>query len=524
MKSPLVEALLNPEVYPHPCQKLEVKETHISWVILTGEFVYKIKKPVDFEFLNYTELSMRKHFCEEECRLNHRLAKELYLEVVPIYGEESAPSFKAKGQIIEYAVKMRQFDSSQQFDVALANGNISDSDIDEVAIHLAEFHQSTEVVAKDKPYGKAEQIFEPVQQNFQQMQELIQDPLLQTKLNQIKEWSFQQHQQLTPTFSLRRDQNKIRECHGDFYMANITRYHDKVAIFDCIEFNEPFRMTDTIADVGFLMMDLLDKHHPDLAYRFLSTYMESTEDFHGLLVLRYYTVYRAMVRTKINAFRLAQEEEGSAVYQECLDAIESLLKLSLKLIEPPQKLILMMHGFSGSGKTTVSNELLHLGMIRIRSDVIRKQLLGLAINEKSGSGIAGGLYSDEMSVRTYQALMEKARVILTSGYPVIIDATFLKHEQRELFRHLSEELTVPWLIVDCRANQRTLETRLTDRVNDQAPEASEATVDVLKFQENTRDALTEQEKQHMVIYQQDNLDELLNQIHNTLFMQATLIE
>lgn len=523
MKSPLIEALLNPKLYSHKVEQIELKETHISWVILTGEFAYKIKKPVDFKFLDYTKLEQRKHFCEEELRLNHRLAPTLYLEVVPIYGPESSPRFNGPGDIIEYAVKMRQFDSAQQFDVALDRGDITDQDMDEVAKIMADFHQTAVIADADSDFGSADQILQPVKQNFEQMIPLLDDPIRLNKLKSLSDWSEAEHNKLHAFFQQRREvENKIRECHGDFYMANIARFQGKVTIFDCIEFNEPFRFTDTMADVGFLMMDLLDKHHPDLAYRFLSSYMEYSDDYHGLIVLHYYTVYRAMVRLKINILRMTQEEEGSDAYQECQLAIDNLLKLALKIIQPPQRQIIMMHGFSGSGKSYLSNEILHLGMLHLRSDIIRKQIAKIPANQMSQSGVGLGLYTDEMNARTYHALVEKAHIILQAGYPVIIDATFLKREHRDCFANLGAELGIPWLIIDCRASHPVLVDRINSRLAQD--KTSEATVDVLKYQEDNRDALTPIEREHMIVYRDNDVEAILNQLHNHMFMQATLIE
>ncbi|MDX1802422.1 MAG: phosphotransferase, partial [Marinobacter sp.] len=252
----LIAALQNPALYDHPVTDFQVHETHISWVILTGEFAYKIKKPMDFGFLDFSTLERRRHFCEEEVRLNRRLADKLYLEVVPITGSAEQPKLGGPGEAFEYAIRMRQFDQSDLLDVRQENSRLDDRLLTSLAHQVADFHNHIPAVADDVPLGTPEAVYAGMQENFDQIRPLIDDPQLLAQLDQLESWTESTFSRQQTLIERRRADGFVRECHGDLHLANITVFEGEVTVFDCIEFSEPFRWIDIINDLAFLLMDL----------------------------------------------------------------------------------------------------------------------------------------------------------------------------------------------------------------------------------------------------------------------------
>ncbi|MBP3865899.1 MAG: phosphotransferase, partial [Pseudomonas sp.] len=307
MSQNLIAALQNPDLYPHEVDGFQVIETHISWVILTGPYAYKLKKPVNFGFLDFTELTGREHFCNEELRLNQRLTEGLYLDVLPITGTAEAPAFGGEGPAIEYALKMRQFPQSQLLSTLQANGELNAAHIDEMAQQIARFHMQAPHVPATHYQGTPEAVMDPVRQNFEQIRPFLSDKADLLQLEALQAWAEASFTRLKPLFEQRKAQGFIRECHGDIHLGNATMIDGKVVIFDCIEFNEPFRFTDVYADTAFLAMDLEDRGLKCLARRFVSQYLELTGDYQGLELLNFYKAYRALVRAKVSLFSMPAE-------------------------------------------------------------------------------------------------------------------------------------------------------------------------------------------------------------------------
>lgn len=304
MSQSLIAALQNPALYPHPVEAFQVIETHISWVVLTGPYAYKLKKPMNFGFLDFTDLEKRGHFCNEELRLNQRLTEDLYLEVLPITGSAEAPQLGGDGPVIEYALKMRQFPQSQLLSTLQANGELTSAHIDEMAKQIAHFHLTAPKVPQEHPAGTPDEVMAPVRQNFDQIRPFLSDKSNLAQLDALQAWAESSFERLKPLFSQRKKDGFTRECHGDIHLGNATLINGHVVIFDCIEFNEPFRFTDVYADTGFLAMDLEDRGLKSLARRFISQYLELTGDYQGLEVLNFYKAYRALVRAKIALFSI----------------------------------------------------------------------------------------------------------------------------------------------------------------------------------------------------------------------------
>jgi aminoglycoside phosphotransferase family enzyme/predicted kinase len=489
---PFIEALHDPACYPHPVTTVAVVETHISWVLLTGPYAYKIKKPVALGFLDFSTLTKRRDYCEAELRLNRRLAPSLYLEIVAITGTPAQPRLGGPGEPFEYAVKMVQFPQEAQLDRMLARGTLRPDHIDALAQELAGFHARITVADTDSRFGAPEQVYHPMKENFDQIRPRVASPF-HPQLERLQTWSECAHARLTPALIARRCDGFIRECHGDAHLGNMAWLDDKVVIFDCLEFNENLRWIDVMSEVAFTAMDLDDRERPDLARRFLNDYLEHSGDYAALELLRFYQVYRALVRAKVAVIRLNQaglstEERGQIDRQ-----YRSYADLAERYTQTVAPALLITHGLSGAGKTSVSQGLVEgLGAVRLRSDIERKRLHGLAAQDRSHSGLDRGLYTAGASEQTYQRLAQLARTVLASGFPVIVDATFLKHSQRIVFLNLAETLHVPFAILDVHAPEATLRARIGARERVGA-DASEATGAVLERQLAIREPLTSQE-------------------------------
>ena len=487
---PLILALMEPTGYDHAVGQVQLVETHISWVLLTGVFAYKIKKPLDLGFLDFSTLALRQQACADEVRLNRRLAAELYLGVVAITGSADAPHINGQGSAIEYAVKMRQFPSGATLDRLDERGELGTAQIDQIAARLARFHlEECERAPADSAWGEPEAIARPVAENFQLLVERCNDPAESRRLAILRIWSDAEYVRLTPLMRERKRKGMVRECHGDLHLGNLAWVDGLIVIFDCIEFNPALRWIDVISEVAFCFMDLLHRRHSGLAIRFLNAWLETSGDYEGVALLRYYAVYRALVRAKVAALR-ADQSGGSDVLRA--EASSSLL-LAEQLTQNMPTQLWITHGLSGSGKTTLSQTLLQdYGMIRLRSDVERKRLAGLGTLEHSGAGVAQGLYTQEAGRRTYQHLSRLAERLLTTGWPVIVDAAFLERWQRDLFREVAQRRGLRLNILNLNADPSTLRERIKQRAA-QGQDVSEADLRVLQHQIETEQPLDNDE-------------------------------
>ena len=496
-RTPIIQAMQSPEFYDHEVSEVVMLQTHISWVFLTGKYAYKVKKPVDFGFLNFTELTQRKHFCEEEIRLNGRLAKDIYLQTVAITDSEEGPELNGSGDAVEYAVKMLQFDQSQLVNELLSAEKLDNQHIDDIAMQVADFHQSIEVSGSSSNLGTAESVNAPVIQNFDQLEPLITDTQAQEQLSRLRDWSAQEFEKIESILKNRKASGFIKECHGDMHLGNMALIDNHVTIFDGIEFNDEFRWIDVMSEVAFLVMDLFDRKSSGFAYRFLNSYLEHSGDYEGIEVLRFYLVYRAMVRAKIASFTLLTPDLSEAEKIKTMQQYTSYTDLAEQFTQSNELSLLITHGVSGSGKTTISQKLVeNEGLIRIRSDVERKRMYDLKASENSKSAINSGIYSKEASLKTYQKLEKLAKIILKSGYSVIVDATFLKQADRNVFLKLSKELSVRFIIIDLTADKAILEKRILQRSSD-TNNASEADLSVLENQLSSMEALSSEEIKHI---------------------------
>jgi len=476
---PIIKGLLRPQAYPHPVERVDHIETHISHVLLAGGYAYKVKKPINLGFLDFSTLARRKFFCEEEIRLNGRLAPQIYLAVVPVVGTTATPRMGGEeGTILEYAVKMRRFDQ----DALLTRRTLSPGLADRLAERVAAFHAEIPAAANDSAFGTPETVLGAMAENFEQIRRRLSAPEELARLRDLENWTRARHAALRPVVEARRLEGHVRECHGDMHRGNIALVNEQLVIFDGIEFNPHLRWIDTMSEVAFLVMDLEEADKTVAARRLLNRYLEHSGDYQALLALDFYKVYRAMVRAKVTAIRLGQPDVEAAEAAQDREDYERYLVLAEGYTQPRPRRLYLTHGVSGSGKSRLSAILRErLPLIHIRSDVERKRLFGLPPGARTGSSVDAGLYSEDATMRTYARLLQLAELILEAGYSPLVDATFLKAAQRRPFLDLAAEKGCACTIFEPLAPKGVLLSRVAAR-NAAGRDPSEADRVVLEAQ------------------------------------------
>jgi len=491
---PLIGALLEPRCYPEPPAKVDLVETHASWLLIAGNFVYKIKKPVVLPFLDYGTLERRLACCTAELQLNRRFAPDLYLEVVSIVDQGGRPVVGGSGRILEYAVKMRRFAESGRLDRLCVHHHLHPQHVSELGTRIAAFHQAAAVAPPASDFGRPERVRSQVLDNLSTLEALLPDGPIQAQLTLLSAWSLRNSDRLVPQLAARRAAGRIRECHGDLHLGNLVLIGSRVRLFDCIEFSEDLRWIDVASEIAFTYIDLLSHQQPALAGWFINEWLSASGDYAALAVLRYYAVYRALVRAKIAAIRAAQASGD-------FSTAGHYLALGIHLTQARAKRLIITHGLAGCGKSRAARQLVLQdtagSTIRLRSDVERKRLFGLAPTADSKSPVDRGIYSPEASEQTYSRLHKLASEALAGGWSVVVDAAFLQHSWREDFRDLAKRAEVPFHIVAPQASHAQLRARLRRR-NARGHDPSEATPAVLERQMACVDALTADERQHLL--------------------------
>jgi len=486
--------MLTPSAFPHPVARLEIKETNISWVMLTGPYAYKVKKSVDFGFIDSSTLSKRQHLCEEELRLNRRLAPDLYMDVVAITRDAVGMRVGGHGQVIEYAVRMRQFDASEELSTLLEHGTVSAQDIGDLAVSISALHASAPRAPCGTEYLYTEQLHDAVLGNMAVLLAHLDAGTQLPEMGTIIDWTHDFLHDALSLLRLREQSGFIRECHGDLHARNIVRWRGRLTPFDCLEFDPKLRWIDVMNDVAFLVMDLMTYVRTDLAFTFLNSYLEHTGDYDGVRLLPFYAVYRALVRATVDSIGV---ERDVAHREQFRQRLRMRVKTAADFIGAPPPTLFIMHGPSGSGKSFISERLAaQLGAVRIRSDLERKRL---AESQPPGArkvGFMQGIYTPDFSHRTYSRLLECAKSCLQGGVNVIVDAAFLNSEDRRLFGELAAQQAVQYVIVACEADRRIMVERIERRQAKVDP--SDADVAVLDRQLQNRATLRPDECLHVV--------------------------
>ena len=485
----LIESLSHGHAYVHPVEDVRVLDTHISWVVLTGDLAYKIKKPIKLDFLDYSTLAKRKHFCERELELNRRWAPGLYLDVVPICGSFSEPFVGGKGPPIEYAVRMKQFPQSAQLDEQLVAGRLDAADM----FGLAETVAKTHAAVPAYTLLSAAEFFAATRQVMLDNFDFLHEGTDAEALDKLLSWTRESLNDCRQLVIDRYENGFVRECHGDLHLKNLVRLPSGIVPYDCVEFSVELRNIDVISDVSFLVMDLVARGETQFAYAFINRYLECSGDYAGVLLLGLYVVYHALIRAKIAAIRSIERVQDVERLQDLEEAVH-YCAVATRWIDAGRPRLVLMHGLSGSGKTRLSQQLmLRLPAVRVRSDIERKRMHGLTETEDSGSAVGEGLYAPDSRTDIYERLLGLAEDILEAGHNVIVDASFLDRAERNRFRALAEKVGSDFLIVSVSAAREELHRRLDSRQHESA-DSSEADVAVLRYQLEHADTIDVDER------------------------------
>ncbi len=486
--STLIASMNNAFAFGHPVGDIRLIETHISWVLLTGTYAYKIKKPVDFGFLDFSTLEKRRYYCEQEIRLNRRFAPQLYLDLVEIRGSEDKPHIGGQGEILEYAIKMLEFPQHSLLSNYASRHELTTDIIDAIAATVSKIHAHGDPADGDSDYGSAAQVRHWSDENLVQIAEAIPVANLPNAFFELRRW-YAENEALLGMVETRKAEGHVRECHGDLHLGNMAMIDGKITLFDCIEFNPELRWIDTISETAFVTMDLHARGYPEYGWRFLNLYLQQSGDYDAVALLRYYFIYRALVRAKVEALRTVQQQDTSRAHiQPALDYIE----LANRWAHSHRAALILMHGLSGSGKSTIAAQLVErLGAIQLRSDIERKRIYGFDALESSASELDQGIYTPAATAATYGRLAELASQLLSADYTVIADATFLMQSQRRELLDLELDCDFRTVIVDCQAPESELRQRIVAREGD----ASEANLEVLEDQMATQQPFSDFERE-----------------------------
>ena len=497
--SALIAGLLRAEAYPHPVSEpIRLAETHISWVLLTGEFAYKLKKPLRLSFLDYSTLERRHALCDEEVRLNRRHAPDLYLGVSTIGGSISTPRVDGGGPALEYAVRMRQFATRDELVALLDSGAVSATDLAALGESVAHLHCAAAPAAPDAAFGQPDAVRRITLDNFAELRRLPEAVDWQPALQSLEHRLSSLHAARSALMSERREQGWVRECHGDLHCGNVVRWHGRLTPFDGIEFDPALRFIDVVNDIAFLVMDLTERGHSGLRLAALQAWLETLGDFAGLPLLQYYETYRALVRAKVAALRALQSAQDTPVRVAALAECARYLAWAADRMRERSPVLVITCGLSGSGKTWLARQLREpLRALHVRSDIERKRLAGLAPAADSRSPPDAGIYTRDYTIRTYDRLHECATAALLGGESIIVDAAFLRCDERLRFLSLAESLHARAALVHCLAPTETLRQRVAAR-SAARNDASEAGLDVLQRQPSWWEDFGDRERARLI--------------------------
>ncbi|MEX0785968.1 MAG: AAA family ATPase [Dehalococcoidia bacterium] len=489
---PHIAALLSPEAYPDAVDAVELRQTHISYLLFAGEFVYKLKKPLDLGFLDFTTLEKRRHYCEQEVRLNRRLCEDTYLGVVPVATSGGATRVESEGEVVDYAVKMRRLPDDGMMTPMLERDAVTSEQIAMLARRIAEFHASSERSDEIDSYGSLETAMGNWRENFEQTEAYIGRTVHQHQFDQIRAFVEETAEEDAALFARRVQEGRARDCHGDLRADAVCFTRDGVCIFDCIEFNERFRYSDVAADIAFLAMDLEFWGRRDLSDELLGAYLGATLDSTLPLLLPFYKCYRAYVRGKVDGFQLDQPEIDEAQKRAVADGARAYFELAHRYAtqRTPRTLMITV-GVTGSGKSHLANALAaHLGAAVFSSDVARKGLLGIEPTERRPDPLDAGAYSPEITEQTYDALLGHARPWLEQGRAVILDATYLSRDQRQGALRLAAETEARFVAIECEAAESVIWERLSQRVGEERA-VSDGRWEIYQVQQERREPIDE---------------------------------
>ena len=510
----LIEKLLLPDAYPHRPDRVELLQTHISYIFLTPDLVYKIKKPVDFAFLDFTTLEKRLFYCHEEVRLNRRLAPDVYMGVAAVTEEDGRVRMEGTGSPVEYAVKMKRLPEESILENKIKKGTVTEEMIERVARAIADFHGRAWTDGRISAFGSPEVIKKNTDENFSQTSDFVGLTLSRKVYEDIKGYTERFLEENRGLFIKRMEDGHIRDCHGDIHSEHIS-ITNGIDIFDCIEFNERFRFSDTVSDLAFLSMDLDFHNRHDLARVLDSTYFSATGDAGGRALLDFYKCYRAYVRGKVEGFELKEPEvDDNEKRRARIRALHHFHLARLYATGGFRPLMVVVCGLSGTGKTVISRRLSeYTAMVHLASDVVRKRLAGLRPEEHRFEPFGRGMYSRDFTEKTYGMLISEAGRLLGSGRSVILDATFSRKKFLKDAKKEALERGAEFHIVLCTSDDETVRKRLLRRREEKT--WSDALWDVYLKQKETFEPV---EERHITVDTAGrDVDELINEVTWKIF-------
>lgn len=487
----LLKAMSNPDFYPHRPESVQVIQTHISSLFLAGPYVYKIKKAVDFGFLDFTSLEKRKFYCDEELRLNRRLAPDTYLGLAEISEDSQGDLFLGPGgRVVEYAVRMQLLPAERMLKSLLAKGEVAPSVIEAIAGKVADFHRHAATGGTIDLMGGGEIIRRNHEENFAEMEQHVGDTIRDCEYRFIKSYGEEFLEREQELLARRVREHRIRECHGDLHLEHIC-LADDIIIFDCIEFNERFRDTDVAAEVAFLAMDLDYNGYPEHARTFVNAYIRAAGDPDISRLLNFYQCYYACVRGKVNSFRTHDQAIAPQERENARETATRYFDLAYAYAARPERPVLVLTiGLMGTGKSALAKNLApQIGAAIIRTDVLRKEMLHLSAVGRHYEDFGKGIYAEDVSRRTYEKALVLAREKIARRVPVIIDASYKKQEERTRAYEAAKQMGADFFIIECTCREDVVKKRLDARASRQ-DEVSDGRWEIYHAQKKDFEPLT----------------------------------